>query len=91
MSTVSRWLFTCLLVSALGSGCATSTRTVTTEAYVPATGTAYHTEPLPAYQVTTEHEVEEESGGILSGTVNVVGDVIALPFRAVGALAQAVF
>jgi hypothetical protein len=33
----------------------------------------------------------EESGGLVSGTVNAVGEIVALPFRAVGGLIRAIF
>ena len=36
-------------------------------------------------------ETLSESGGVLSSTVDVVGEVIALPFRAVGALFRGIF
>jgi hypothetical protein len=38
-----------------------------------------------------EQETDTGGGGVISGTVNVLGEVVALPFRAVGALASAVF
>lgn len=39
----------------------------------------------------TETETKEESVGLLSGTVNAVGEVLALPFRLVGGLISLVF
>lgn len=39
---------------------------------------------------TTETSGSEDSG-VLSGTVNVIGEIIALPFRAVGGLVRAIF
>ncbi len=44
-------------------------------------------------RTTSSDEVEEDDGcdGVLSCTVGFVGDVIALPFRAVGALVDFVF
>jgi len=72
-----------ILVGALG-GCATQTHTVSTE-----------TRELPSNTVVeTKSETTEtrnESGGVLSSTVDVVGEVIALPFRAVGALFRGIF
>lgn len=38
-----------------------------------------------------EQKMDTEEGGVVSGTVNALGEVIALPFRAVGALASAIF
>ncbi len=77
-----------LLLVISGSGCATSnTKIVRTET------TAY-----PAGETTVQKETTvtttpapESSGGVLSGTVNVVGEVLALPFRAVGGLLSAIF
>lgn len=40
--------------------------------------------------MTTETSTNEDSG-VVSGTVNVIGEVLALPFRAVGALLRALF
>jgi hypothetical protein len=40
---------------------------------------------------TTTQTSTSEDTGILSGTVNVIGEVIALPFRAVAGLFRAIF
>ena len=42
-------------------------------------------------QTTTTRDTTTEDTGVLSGTVNAVGEVIALPFRAVGGLLRAIF
>jgi hypothetical protein len=39
----------------------------------------------------TTETPEGSSGGVLSGTVNVAGEIIALPFRAVGGLIRVIF
>jgi len=71
-------------------GCSTQTRTVKTE-------TVQTTEPAPASAVVTKTETEtietrsEPQGGILSGTVDVVGKTLALPFRVVGGLIDLIF
>lgn len=71
-------------------GCSTQNRTVRTE-------TVQTTEPAPASTVITKTETEttetrsEPQGGILSGTVDVVGKTLALPFRVVGGLIDLVF
>jgi hypothetical protein len=39
---------------------------------------------------TTESSTSDDTG-LISGTVNVLGEVIALPFRAVGGLFRAIF
>ncbi|MEA2625143.1 MAG: hypothetical protein QOD06_1188 [Candidatus Binatota bacterium] len=41
---------------------------------------------------TTEKDTDAgESGGIVSGTVNVIGEILALPFRIVGGLIRLIF
>jgi hypothetical protein len=43
-------------------------------------------------EATTETETKSESGGgVLSTIVDVVGEVLALPFRLVGGLIRALF
>ena len=68
----------------VGSGCATQTRTVTTETRDAPSNTVVETK-------TETTETGNESGGVLSSTVDVVGEVLALPFRAVGALIRGIF
>jgi hypothetical protein len=70
------------------TGCATHSKEVKTETtHYPATG-----QPTVVERETTvTTDSEEGSGGVVSGTVNVVGEVLALPFRAVGGLIRAVF
>jgi len=50
-------------------------------------------EPTVVEKETTVEttEARERSGGVLSGTVDVAGEVIALPFRVVGGLISAIF
>jgi hypothetical protein len=43
------------------------------------------------HTTTTTKDSTTEDTGVLSGTVNVIGEVIALPFRAVGGLVRAIF
>jgi len=75
-----------LLVLSLGAGCSTQTKTVTSETrgYPTETAVENRTE-------TTTTETRGESGGALSSTVDVVGDVLSLPFRAVGGLLKGIF
>jgi hypothetical protein len=77
------------LVLAL-AGCATQTRTVTTETtYEPAAAPAT---AQATTRTTTETETEsKQEGGVLSGTVDIVGKTIALPFRVVGGLVDLIF
>lgn len=70
----------------LATGCSTQTRTVTTETreYPSNASVENRTE-------TTSTETRGESGGVLSSTVDVVGEVLSLPFRAVGGLLRGIF
>lgn len=77
----------CLLVFS-GVGCTSSTKTVRTDTtHYPTTA------PTVVEKETTVTTTEPagSSGGVVSGTVNVLGEVIALPFRAVGGLLSAIF
>jgi hypothetical protein len=76
---------------ALFTGCATQTRTVTTETtYEPASASST-TQATTRTTTETHTETQQESGGLLSGTVDIVGKTIALPFRAVGGLVDLIF
>jgi hypothetical protein len=74
-----------LMIVALltGFGCSTHSRTVTTE--------TREYPPSVEQRTETTTETRSESGGVLSSTVDVVGEVIALPFRAVGGLIRGIF
>jgi hypothetical protein len=76
------------IVLLFSTGCATHTKEIKTETTrYPATG-----QPTVVERETTvTTESEEGSGGVVSGTVNVVGEVLALPFRAVGGLIRVIF
>jgi hypothetical protein len=80
--------FCSLFVVAMLAGACTTHRTVTDEvAYDQRTG-----QPVSVKrETTTTHEDTTQDTGVLSGTVNVIGEVIALPFRAVGGLVRAIF
>ena len=67
------------------SGCSTQSRSVTTETR------DYPSERVVERRTESTTETRSESGGVLSSTVDVAGDVISLPFRAVGALLQGIF
>jgi len=83
MGKFSRLLAIAILLGA-SSGCATQTRTVTSESRDAPSNTVVETK-------TETTETRSESGGVLSSTVDVVGEVISLPFRAVGALIRGIF
>jgi hypothetical protein len=72
----------------IGVGCASQTKTVRTE-------TTTYPSPAPSVveqeTTVTTTSTPETSGGVVSGTVNVVGEVLALPFRAVGTALSAIF
>ena len=75
-----------VLAASLGAACSTQ-RTDTREVtYDQRTG-----EPITVEKRTTTTESTTEDTGVLSGTVNVIGEVISLPFRAVGGLVRAIF
>ena len=76
----------CVLVLSLSAGCSTQTKSVTTETrqYPAEAAVESRTE-------TTTTETRGESGGVLSSTVDVVGEVLSLPFRAVGGLLRGIF
>jgi hypothetical protein len=83
----SYMIWVCVLVLTLGAaGCSTQTKTVTAETrqYPDESAVENRTE-------TTTTETRAESGGVLSSTVDVVGEVLALPFRAVGGLLRGIF
>ena len=82
-----------LAVLPLATGCASHTRTVRTDVVTYPEGTVHHSEPSVVEHQTTTTETASTGGcgGVLSCTVDVTGEVIALPFRAVGGLLSAIF
>jgi hypothetical protein len=74
-------------------GCATHTRTVRTDVVTTPADTAYSRSPTVVEHQTTTTETTSSGGcgGVLSCTVDVTGEVIALPFRAVGGVLSAIF
>jgi hypothetical protein len=84
----SSYLFLSLFLAAnLGAACSTHRTTTDEVAYDQRTG-----QPVTVERhTTTTSESSTEDTGVLSGTVNVIGEVIALPFRAVGGLLRAIF
>ena len=82
----SRLVLALIFAANIAGGCSTH-RTVTNEVtYDDRTG-----RPVTVERETRTTETGTEDEGVLSGTVNAVGDVISLPFRAVGALLRAIF
>jgi uncharacterized protein YcfL len=77
-------LFLVAILSAACSTHRTETREVT---YDQRAG-----EPVTVEKrTTTTTDSTTEDTGVLSSTVNVIGEVISLPFRAVGGLVRAIF
>ena len=98
MHRVTRCFAVVLFATAVLGGCATrsSTETVSKESVqYPAERAQYQPEPVVVEKKTTEKsettKTEENSGGVLSSSVNIVGEVLALPFRAVAGLFEALF
>jgi hypothetical protein len=80
-----RLMMGALLIANLAVACTTHERVETVRYEDRHTG-----EPVAVERQSTE-TTTEDNGGILSGTVNVIGEVIALPFRAVAGLFRAIF
>lgn len=90
MKTIGYILLAGLLLT---SACSTQTKTVKTESYettqdsaAGANGTV-----VQKTQTTETEKSSTESGGVISGTVDIVGKTLALPFRAVGGLIDLIF
>ena len=82
----TRLLLSLVFALHIALGCSTH-RTVTQEVtHDDRTG-----RPVTVQRETTTSESGSDDEGALSGTVNAVGDVISLPFRAVGGLLRAIF
>lgn len=84
MRKSSNLLLSLILVAGL-AGCSTH-RTTTHEVAYDRRG-----DPVTVERHSTTTETTTDDTGVLSGTVNVIGEVIALPFRAVGGLFRAIF
>ena len=82
-----------LIILSCASGCASHTRTVRTDVVTTPEGRVYSSEPVVVEHQTTTTETTDRGGcgGVLSCTVDVAGEVVALPFRAVGGVLSAIF
>jgi hypothetical protein len=88
MPRVLHLLFGLLLIANLAVGCSTHHRVARdTVQYED----RYTGEPVIVERETTTELSTSDDTGVISGTVNVLGEVIALPFRAVGGLFRAIF
>jgi hypothetical protein len=96
----------CIVLIVVGlTSCSSSKKVTTTEEIIPAThetsvdgaaadsDTGRPVQRQATKKVTTVEETDEGSdcGGVLSCTFEVVGDIIALPFRAIAGLIQFIF
>ena len=86
MAKLSGFLSAVILLGALAGGCSTHRTTTQEVAYDSRTG-----EPVTVQRETTTTTDTTQDSGVISGTFNVIGEVIALPFRAVGGLVRAIF
>jgi len=78
----------------LTSACSSQTKTVKTESYETTQDNSTAAGNGRVVKKTESTETEQsssESGGVISGTVDVVGKTLALPFRLVGGLIDLVF
>ncbi len=87
------WL---VVVTLTVASCAPHTRTVRTETVQQSSvGTTPTVPSTTVRDSTTETTVvserHEEPRGLISGTVHVVGEILALPFRLVGGLIRLLF
>ncbi len=86
MKKRGKFFWSLFLAVSLIAACSTQ-RTVTRDvAYDSRTG-----EPVRVERETTTTTDTSQDTGVLSGTVHVVGEVVSLPFRAVGGLIRAIF
>lgn len=96
MKSIAYLTLSLFFALSLLAGCATqtTTKTVKTETIIQhAKETTEDTaEPVAVERQTTETTTTEgQSVGLLSGAVHVAGQVLALPFRAVGGLISSIF
>ena len=97
MPKVSHSAVVLLFVLSIGVGCSTTSKTARTETTEYPAGSARYSDERPREPVVVERKTEETTtetkrdSGLLSGTVNVVGEALALPFRFVGGLISAIF
>ena len=81
------------------TGCASSSRRVTREETVRTTppsasaesNSEDHGQGVETHTTVTDEEKDDHTGGIISTTVAFIGEVIAFPFRLVGAVFRTIF
>ena len=87
MQKVYQFCLGLFLATSLLTSCATHSTVTRDVEYDARTGDPVRVER----ETTTTTSDPGSDSGVLSGTVNVVGEVISLPFRAVGGLIRAIF
>ena len=87
MKTIFKILFLSLLLFSTTGCSSTDSRTTRTVSTVDSNGT----EVRETSVTEEEHDENDSCGGVLSCTVDFLGDVIAFPFRLVGGLVTAIF
>jgi hypothetical protein len=80
-----------LIILFCATGCASHSRTVRTDVVTTPEGRVYSSEPVVVEHKTEVVEEKGGCGGLLSCTVDVAGEVVALPFRSVGGVLSAIF
>ncbi len=86
MHKISSCFLSLLFVISLMVGCSTHREVTRDVEYDARTG-----EPVRVERETTTTTDTTEDTGVLSGTVHVIGETLALPFRAVGGLIRTIF
>ncbi|HEU4344452.1 MAG TPA: hypothetical protein VFU31_23095 [Candidatus Binatia bacterium] len=85
-------LLTILLIGNVAIACSTHrTDSTDTVQYTHEYPRAAEPVTVERRSTTTTETSTSEDTGVVSGTVNVIGEVLALPFRAVGGLLRALF
>jgi len=75
----------------LTSACSTQSKTVKTESYETTQDNSTNGGVVKKTETTETENSSTESGGVISGTVDIIGKTIALPFRFVGGLIDLMF
>jgi hypothetical protein len=78
----------------LTSACSTQNKTVKTESYETTqynSTAAANGAVVKKVDITETEKSSTESGGVVSGTVDIIGKTLALPFRVVGGLIELAF
>jgi hypothetical protein len=86
----SAQLLLIILTLGIGAACSTQTKTVSTETREYPANEASNSVVEKKTETTTT-ESRDDSSGVLSSTVDVVGEVLSWPFRAVGGLFRGIF